>query len=107
MAEVDFTNAVIEVNSSDSVPPFAKAFLNLDGGYLYSSSGNIVGSGTVQTVKNEKEELVFQYQGSFTANGTEFYMVGSEWNGRWRVHGITFNNGDTYDFRVRADLIGS
>lgn len=107
MAMVDFTNAKIEPATSSYNPTFT-VDVGLSNNIL-SSSGSIIttGASRIRTV-NEKKQIVYLYQGTFTTSGTEFYIQYSTSEityTNWRVYNISFADGDTYLFQVKADLI--
>ena len=113
MAEVDFSHAKIapatSYSGSTTVNPTANSDVSLNptGYYLYNSNGSSISSAIYPTrLVNTQKQMVFQYQGTFTASGTEFYVitVGS-YMAAWRVYNISFNSGDTFIFQIKADLI--
>ena len=107
MAMVDFTNAKIEPATSMNNPTYTTD-VGLNNSIL-SSSGSIITSGATRTrIVNEQKQLVYLYQGTFTASGTEFRIQMETGQGiytSWRVYNISFADGDTYLFQVKADLI--
>lgn len=110
MAEVDFSNAKIQVDTSISrYNPTYKPYVNLSTQYLSNANNELITSnGSMNILKNEQKQLVFLYSGTFTASGTEFYIYTWSNNNpaaRWRVYNISFQSGDTYRFKIRADLI--
>ena len=115
MAMVDFSNARIEPNSSNTGTSLtwknptgnANVTLAVSSAYLRDSSLNVISSAYNRTLLvNEQKQLMYLYQGTFTASGTEFLI--HEDSGHlagWRISNISFNSGDTFTFKIRADLI--
>lgn len=113
MAEVDFSNAIIEpADLSSWKTPIYYENLSLNrGSGFYNSAGNMITNnlsfgGRTQIV-NKQKQMVWQYQGNFTDSGTEFYLRqdGGTPLAGWRVYNISFNNGDTFLFTINAELI--
>lgn len=108
MAEVDFSHAKIEPSGFDAnyVNPTARndVSLSASSGWIYNSSAGTIGNIYSTKLVNEAKQIVYQYQGTFSASGTEFYMGTGDYT-LWRVFNISFNTGDTYIFQVKADLI--
>lgn len=110
MAEVDFSHAKIEPATTGwmtFINPTSVAYVTLSAasGNIYNSSGTTIGNIFATRLVNEQKQLVYQYQGTFSASGTEFYMSTGQSHSAWRVFNISFNSGDTYLFQVKADLI--
>lgn len=114
MAQVDFTNARISpytgngiAPSSPRVNPTRYSYVTLTSSTEFlDASGNRVSQPTKTTLKNAQKQFVILYNGTFTASGTEFYIVYD--NGGcagWKVSNISFSSGDTYVFSIKADLI--
>lgn len=117
MAEVDFSNAKIEPMADGawslfpSKNPTIRANVSLSQGTLYAISGSTlstIASGSVTQLVNQQKQLMYLYQGTFTASGTEFYVMNTssstEVSG-WRIYNISFNSGDTYVFQINATLV--
>lgn len=107
MAEVDFSNAIIEPALTDT--PTVNANLSLDSNLLYSVSSpstSIVNSGATRLrLVNASKQMVYIYQGVFTTSGTEFLIhTSSNATAGWKVSNISFNSGDTYVFQINATL---
>ena len=111
MAEVDFSNAKIAPGVTYASLTWQNPTKNTNVSlasntfsYLYDANDNPVSTGLVRTrLKNVQKQLVYLYQGTFSTSGTEFYLVDSY--AGWRVWNISFNAGDTFMFKIRADLI--
>ena len=107
MAEVDFSNAIIAPSDMQSRNPTVREYASLNTAWIRNSSGTAIGSGNYTMVSEEQTKVVFQYQGSFSASGTEFYIIYnymSNYSG-WKISNISFNSGDTFNFKIQADLI--
>lgn len=105
MAQVDFSNAIIEPIISGNVNSSSNYYLNLNNGTLANGSGNsIVTSNSKNVLINEKKQFLILYQGTFTASGTEIYIRASDYSGWWRIRNISFSSGDTYLFQINATL---
>ena len=109
MAQVDFTNAHIEPMSSGTVNITSVenvGMVSYNNRFFDSNIAYITNAVTTTRMVNEQKKLVYKYQGTFTANGTEFFIRPSSPDPTgWRVYNISFNNGDTFDFSIQADLI--
>lgn len=104
MAQVDFTNAHIEPYGNN--PIYIETDVGLNGVNFYNASGNAITSLTRTVTKNESDNLVYTYSGTFHASGTEFFMRGNNsYDVKWRVYNISFSNGDTFNFKISANII--
>ena len=115
MAEVDFTNARIEpftgtIDTRTNVNPTRQDLVSINNPTsLADAYGNSITTNHSTTrLVNEQKQLMYLYQGTFTASGTAFYILhlpsGSEICG-WKVSNISFNSGDTYVFQINATLV--
>lgn len=108
MAMVDFTNARLELASTNpSIPSVGKTYLNLNNAILRDSNGiQICSNASTSILINEQYKFVIRFAGKFTASGTEFYIcdTASIATPRWKMSNISFNNGDTYVFQITANL---
>lgn len=110
MAQVDFTNArIAPAIITGFGNPTENTYLSINQQKLTNSSGAYISNGSSTQLKNESKQLVYLYQGTFSASGTEFYVItynnGSSRFSGWKVSNITFSSGDTYVFSIKADLI--
>lgn len=108
MAEVDFSNARLSVDPARTKSPIDPNYLNLIANYFYDSNWNRISTVSFTRVVDEQNRVSYIYSGTFTASGTEFYFgdaYPSEFDQRWRVSNITFSSGDTYQFKVTANLM--
>lgn len=105
MAQVDFSNARIEIYTASNKPnPTQSMYVNLQTGVLNNSEGvRIVNNYSVSVQTSEAKQLILLYQGTFTASGTEFYISAGS-SAPWKVSNISFNSGDTYVFQINATL---
>lgn len=103
MAEVDFTNArIAPYGTSNSIK---YGHLNINNGNLFDTSNNVIGTGNYTIMKDTQKQLVVLYRGTFSASGTQFLVQANNSDAPWKVSNISFNNGDTYVFSIKADLI--
>lgn len=101
MAQVDFTNAVIEPYINN---PLSRSRLSLDANAIYALDGSAdIISGLSVQYSNTKTSINATYTGTFTASGTGFRILQAETH--WRVTNVSFSAGDTLYLTIRADLI--
>ena len=120
MAEVDFSNARIEPVAFpgigqgawagySAINPTGKEYVSLSqSGNLYDANGaNITSSTSSTKMVSEKKQLMYLYQGTFNASGTECYKIfyGNNKMGAYKISNISFQSGDTYVFMINADLV--
>lgn len=111
MAMVDFSNARIEPRSNATVNNTSVANVALEAysGNLYNAAGSaVVGTGTVTQLINQQKQLMYLYQGTFSASGTEFYFSPQTYAPTilgWKISNISFQSGDTYVFQINANLV--
>lgn len=108
MAIVDFSHATIEPVGTSSQT--GQTFLSLKNQQFKDVNGTVINSGGSYTTMKEEQRLVmYQYNGTFIASGTEFYvgMITSSGilKSAWKVSNVSFSSGDTYVFQIRASLI--
>ena len=107
MAQVDFTNAVIEPYGNNPAKDANVGLMGINTMYFYNDSGSTsISSPTVTTITQDQRTILAKYSGTFSASGTAFRMV---YNGstHWRVSNISFANGDSYEFSIKANLVNS
>ena len=106
MAFVDFSNAQLHLPSNSSFNITTDAYACIYNGYLVNASGQAVSTNyNVQLLIDEPKKLVFQYTGTFTASGTEFYFgVRNAVNEKYKITGVNFQNGDQYSFQIPITL---
>lgn len=117
MAVVDFSNAIIEPTSYTipgvsyaSVNPTYRSHVALGVSAFFDVNfTTVTQSLSVTTVSDQSKQLVVQFQGTFSGSGTEFYMLNYSGGGYvltcWKVSNISFNSGDTFLFKVKANLV--
>jgi hypothetical protein len=108
MAEVDFSNARIELDTRkpDNPTVAENVALTLAGGRLYDASGNsIVSSYNISNLINQQKQLMYLYHGTFNASGTEVYLTTTNFGTGWKITNISFQSGDTYVFQINATLV--
>ena len=103
MAQVDFSNAQIEPYSKTPMGTYNSG-LNATT-ELYNSSTTVIGSVSITTLKNDTNEAIFQYTGTFSATGTEFLFGYYGSYLCWKVSNVSFNSGDTFSFKIKANVV--
>ena len=103
MAQVDFSNAIIDVNGNNT-PLAAQSDRTLElaaDWYLSDSSGTQINTGaTMSVVVSDKNKKAMVYSGTFTASGTEFYTTFT----MWKISNVSFQSGDTYSFMIEVEI---
>lgn len=108
MAVVDFSHAVIE--------PVGVVSTTGAGYVIGTTSIKDANDNTIATPQNvgtslvnKQKQRMYGFSGTFTASGTEFYIMTTFSSGvlqrGWRISNITFQAGDTFNFQVNASLI--
>lgn len=104
MAQVDFTNAVLSLVSTNTEVPTHYTYMALRD-YLYDSSGNSVSTGTSSILQSAQKSFIKSWSGIFNTSGTEFYIRNDATNAlRWKISNISFSQGDTYVFQIPVTL---
>jgi len=104
MAMVDFSNARIEPVGTQNMTAYSSLDLNTT--ILRDANDNYVSNSfTPSRLINQQKQLMYLYQGTFTASGTEFYMYYTNGQGKWKVSNISFSSGDTFIFQINANLV--
>ena len=111
MAQVDFSNAVLDVRSDATTYPMNyDTFMELYSGNFCDSNRNQISSGSVTDILNTPTKVSLLYTGTFinvSTIETEFY-IGNNFNRRmWKVSNISFNNGDSYSFIIDIETSGN
>jgi len=104
MAQVDFSNAVLDVYNN-MVMTYDQ-YLQFDkNATLYSVNNVQITSGQTKTIiTNTPSKVSILFTGAFTASGTEFYFTPSKF---WRVSNISFSANDTYSFVIDIETSGN
>ena len=104
MADVDFSNAVLDVNTGSYRPLNQDTFLGLTNARINNTSGQqIVTNNSYQLLQDTPAKISILYTGSFTSGGSEFCTSGSI----FRVSNISFSSGDTYSFIIDVETSGN
>lgn len=105
MAQVDFTNAVLDVYDNTKKPMTSSNYLGINGDvYFYNEQGSIINSnGAKSVILNTPAKVSILFTGSFTASGTSFHTDLS----LWKVSNISFSSGDTYAFVIDIETSGN
>lgn len=117
MAQVDFSNAVLDVNpnNAEAMPMTAAEYLyinHLPRLYNGNDAPQRISTNEVKTIlSNTPAKVSILFTGSFTANGTEFYIGRNEYYTYvlplWRVSNISFSSGDSYAFVIDIEVSGN
>lgn len=123
MAQVDFSNAKIEIINSRK--PLRREYLGLTN---YNSQTQIIyfmtlsepyqylsSNCSISVLSNTPSKYSLRFSGTFSANAgtgsTEFGIYVSysysNYDFYWKVSNIVFDAGDTFDFVVDVDITGS
>lgn len=109
MAQVDFSNAVLDVNTG-YYPLRMQSYISLGANrILVNSTGTpITQNSAMSVVENTPSKVSILYTGSFDTSGTEFYLHDGDTAHRyWKVSGISFSSGDTYSFIIDIETSGN
>lgn len=119
MAQVDFSNAVLDGNASHSANLLSlEHYIGLyDRNYtdLYDSTSSVITSNANKSIVTDTpSKASILYTGNFTASGTELYIAsrrsdlpGIVWDIVWKVSNISFSSGDTYSFIIDIETSGN
>lgn len=111
MAQVDFSNAVLDVNTGYKPLPVNEYIALGDLGYppLMNIGGTSITTNSGKSIiTNTPSKVSILYTGTFTSAGTEFYIVKDDTaNLYWKVSNISFNSGDTYSFVIDIEVSGN
>lgn len=108
MAQVDFTNARITPIGKN---PTERAHVSLMGLDNFRDANGIAVTNNLNNsiITSTRKVLIVQFQGTFTTSGTEFYIwttnTGVPNSYHYRISNISFASGDSYNFKIRVDLI--
>ena len=113
MAQVDFSNAVLDIRTDISIEyPMAHAdyLILASSPQIYNSASNRINNNySSSIILNTPSKVSILFSGAFTASGTEFYLGGSNfpmWR-PWKVSNISFSSGDTYAFVIDIEVSGN
>ena len=106
MAVVDFSNAVLDVNTGQ-LPMTYGNYLDLNNDKFYNSSYGIINTNrAVSKILNTPTKVSILYTGTFVASGTEF-SIASTSNMTFYVSNISYSSGDTYAFVIDIEVSGN
>ena len=110
MAQIDFTNAVLEPNGTYKPMTFDWLMYTWGDDYLFNAGKSSISTGSQTVVLNSPTKATIVKTGTFTASGTEFYIgyydrVSTQIP--WKVSNISFNAGDTYSFAIDIEVSGN
>lgn len=112
MAQIDFTNAVIEPAGSTYKPfSYYKLGLGLQNNfntYFTDDNGSIVPNTyitpTILTNTPTKLSLVYTGTISSTATGGSYFYLGLTGSRIWKISNISYSAGDTFSLQVDFDI---
>lgn len=100
MAQVDFSNAILDVNSGRK-PLQNSNYLRLaNNSDLFKRDGTRISNGNRSILSKTNNKVVMLYTGTFTASGTEccpgdvFFVITN----------VSFSSGDTYSFVIEVEF---
>lgn len=106
MAMVDFSNAVLTPEGSSIISSYSYVNLNQGDFSNLTTPGIAINSNAnVTIIKNEANQAIISYTGTFTESGNGFYIGLNNYYPRWKITGISFQAGDTYSFQIPITLI--
>ena len=107
MAQVDFSNAHIVPFGLNPLVGVTDVGLNSASSFFDFSGNNITSSLQATVYETAPKYLIYRYTGTFSASGNEIYIhhVYDFTNTRWKISNISFNSGDTFDFKIKANII--
>ena len=108
MAQVDFSNAVFDVNSAVDDTPFkygTDMLIEIDYGLKNVNRTIITSNAERKVIYDTPSKRSILWAGKFTASGTECY-IGSNYYSRnmWKISNISFSAGDTYSFVIDIEV---
>lgn len=111
MADVDFSNAVLDVYLGNPLNRDNYLYIYATGN-LTDLSGNIVTSNFNKSIiSNTPSKVSILFSGGFATSGTEFYISRLTSGGvpsfAWKVSNISFSSGDTYSFIIDIETSGN
>ena len=97
MAQVDFSNAVLDVKSGEK-PLDSGSILGFNqNSWLLDESGNVITTNHINQILSKSDtKITILYTGQFTTNGT----VCCPGTLLWKISNITFAAGDIYSFAI-------
>lgn len=108
MAVVDFSNAVLTPYMINGYPPYSEYFMALYPYYgnvlIYDSAGTRIFDSSSVRDANNRDYFIVHFSGHMTASGTEMYIGISGTQLFWKISNVTFSNGDTVDFKIKAQV---
>jgi len=104
MAQVDFSNAVLDVKSGSTPLTNGSVLGFTTNTTLFDASGTVITTNHSQTtLVSTSSKVSILYTGQFTTSGTECYPG----NIYMRVSNISFSAGDTYSFVIDVEVTGN
>lgn len=114
MAVIDFTNAVLDVNTDDAHPhlPMTMAdylyFMNSSTNLYDSSNQTVATSFSKSIISNTPTKVSVLFTGVFYRSGTSFYIGYYYGNNLvWKVSNISFSENDAFAFVIDIEVSGN
>lgn len=107
MAQIDFTNAVLDVNGASTPMNLSKNIGFNNSATLYDANASVASNGSKSVLSQSPTKVSILYTGTFTKSGTEFYITGSTNQFQWKVSNISFSTNDTYAFVIDVETSGN
>lgn len=104
MADVDFSNAVLDVNGNTKPMNYGDYLGMASGSGVLTDGSNIINSNySLNIIQNTPTKVSLLHTGTFTASGNTCYTDYQ----RWKISNISFASGDTYSFIIDIETSGS
>ena len=107
MAQVDFSNAILDVAPTNVANVICEQTLALGyGSSLYDNNQTIITSdSSFRVLTKTNSKVTYFFQGKFNTNGTECYIYnGYYMKNYWRISNISFSSGDSYSFTIDVEI---
>jgi hypothetical protein len=108
MAQVDFSNAVLDVN--DGLPLTYSNYLAINGTARFINNNDSITYSypTVTKIYDTPSKVSILFTGSVTdGSGTSFVLRHPQLYNIWKVSNISFSSGDTYAFVIDIEVSGN
>lgn len=105
MAQVDFSNAVIQPFNANNYNPIRRGHVSFDllgNGVTDVNGTQIVSAFSSSNSDETKDGFLSTMTGTFNTSGTEMYLFNNEIH--WKISNITFNSGDVFLLKVQVEM---
>ena len=104
MADVDFSNAVLDVNGNTKPMTNASYLGMASGGGVLTDGSNIINANySLNIIQDTPTKVSLLHTGTFTASGNTCYTDYQ----KWKISNISFSPGDTYSFIIDIETSGN